>query len=179
MVELLYWRGIVVRQRYQTGCIPAGYEWIIRYLDIKGIDLETFQEDFDIQRRGEGMNTFVTIAEKVRQRYPFLDIRVECFDQGIEKIRVMKSLIARDVPCLISLALHGFRTNEGQVIERGWHIMPVVSIGDLRMKMIHKGTENGNDTLELTIEQVIRRHEDLEGGKDISWIETKTLSPDS
>lgn len=179
MVELLYWRGIVVRQRYPTGCIPTGYEWVIKYLDIKGIDLETFQEDFDIQRMGECMNTFVTIAEKIEQRYPFLDIRVECFDQGIEKIRVMKSLIARDAPCLISLALHGFRTYEGQVIEGGWHIMPVVCISDLKMKMIHKGTENGNEILERTIEEVIRRHEELEDGKDISWIEMKTLSHES
>lgn len=57
--------------------------------------------------------------------------------------------------------------------------MAVVYISDLKMKMIHKGIENGNEILERTIEDVIRRHEEYEGGKDISWIEMKTLSHDS
>jgi hypothetical protein len=83
----------------------------------------------------------------------------------------MKSLIERDIPCLISLALHGFRTHEGRVIERGWHIMPVFCICDQEMAMIHKGTESGNQILELLVTTVITRHNDLEGGKDVSWIE--------
>ena len=48
MVELSHWQDVVVPQRYKTGCIPTGYEWMIRYLGIKGIDLGTFQEDFDL-----------------------------------------------------------------------------------------------------------------------------------
>jgi len=179
MFELLHWKDIVVPQRHPTGCIPTGYEWIIRYLDVRGIELETFQDDFDLQRVGGGMNTFVTVAEKIKSRYPFVDIRVESFDQGFEKLRAMRRLIARDVPCLISLALHGFRTHEGQTIERGWHIMPVVYIGDQKMRMIHKGTETKNQMLQLTIETVIQRHDDLEGGKDISWVEMKTSSHES
>lgn len=173
MVELSHWTDIIVPQLYPTGCIPTGYEWVIRYLGIRGIDLETFQHDFDLQRKGECMNTFVTVAEKITSRYPFVDIQVECFNQGHEKVSAMRKLITRNIPCLMSLALHGFRTHEGQIIERGWHIMPVVYVGDRKITMIHKGTENRNQTLQLTIETVVRRHENLEGGKDISWIGMK------
>jgi hypothetical protein len=84
----------------------------------------------------------------------------------------MERLIARDIPCLISLALAGFKTHEGCLIDRGWHIMPVVRIDDQKIMMIHKGTKSGNDLLPLLITTVISRHNNLEGGKDISWIET-------
>jgi len=49
--------------------------------------------------------------------------------------------------------------------------MPVVRIDDRRITMIHKGTESGNESFELLITTVVSRHNDLEGGKDISWIE--------
>jgi hypothetical protein len=173
MTELSHWNDVIVPQRYQTGCIPTGYEWLTRYLGIEGVELDTFQEDFDLQRAHQGMNSFVPIADKIRSRYPFINIHTECFDHGLEKVEAMKNLIERDVPCLISLALRGFRTSEGHVIERGWHIMPVVRIDDRRITMIHKGTENRNARLELLIATIVSRHNDLEGGKDISWIENK------
>jgi hypothetical protein len=171
MSELSHWRDVIVPQRYETGCIPTGYEWLIRYLGIERVELGTFQEDFDIQRVHQGMNNFASVADRIRSRYPFIDIHTECFSQGLEKVRVMKNLIERDIPCLVSLALHGFRTREGHVIERGWHIMPVVCISDQKVAMIHRGTEGGNQILELLVTTVITRHNDLEGGKDISWIE--------
>jgi hypothetical protein len=169
--ELSHWKDVIVPQRHETGCVPTGYEWLIRYLGIQKVELDTFQEDFDLQRVHEGMNSFASVADRIRSRFPFVDMRIECFDQGLEKVSAMKNLIARDIPCLISLALRGLRTHEGQIIERRWHIMPTVRVDDRKMTMIHKGTENGNQLLELSTATVIQRHNDLEGGKDISWIE--------
>jgi hypothetical protein len=169
--ELSHWKNVIVPQRHETGCVPTGYEWLIRYLGIEGVELDTFQEDFDLQRAHQGMNSFVPVADKIRSRYPFINIHTKCFDHGLEKVEAMKNLIEGDIPCLISLALSGFRTSEGRVIERGWHIMPVVCIDDRRITMIHKVTENRNTPWELLITTIVSRHNDLEGGKDISWIE--------
>jgi len=169
--ELSHWRNIVVPQRYTTGCVPTGYEWLFRYLGIEGVELGTFQEDFDLQRIGRGMNSFVPVADSIKLRYPFVDIRIESFGQGFEKVRAIRNLIARDIPCLISLSLQGYRTHEGLTIDRGWHIMPTVFVSDQKMIMIHRGTESGNELLERRTATIIQRHNDLEGGKDISWIE--------
>lgn len=171
MSELSHWKDVIVPQRYETGCIPTGYEWIIRYLGIEEVKLDTFQQEFDPQLHHEGMNSFALVADRIRSRYPFINIHMESFNQGLEKVRAMERLIARDVPCLISLALAGFKTHEGCLIDRGWHIMPVVRIDDRKITMIHKGTKSGNDPLQLLITTVISRHNNLEGGKDISWID--------
>jgi hypothetical protein len=76
MTELSHWKNIVVPQRYETGCIPTSYEWMIRYLNIKNVNLDTFQEDFDLQRRGEGDNSFVPIADKVVQKYSQVSVKM-------------------------------------------------------------------------------------------------------
>jgi hypothetical protein len=117
------------------------------------------------------MNSFVPIADKIRSRYPFVDIHIESFDDGLKKIKAVKNLLERNVPCLISLSLSGFKTEEGQVIKNKWHIMPVVCIDDRRITMIHRGTDKGNESFPLLITTIVSRHNELEGGKDISWIE--------
>jgi len=93
MSELSHWRDVIVPQRYETGCVPTGYEWLIRYLGIERVELDTFQEDFDLQRVHQGMNSFASIADRIRSRYPFIDIHIVSFDQGLEKVRTMKNLI--------------------------------------------------------------------------------------
>ena len=98
--ELPNWEKIVVPQRHRTGCVPTGYEWIFRYLDIKDINYGTFQEDFDLQLVQEGMNNFQDVAKKVRARYPQVNINIKGFDTGEEKIEFVTQLISRAVPCL-------------------------------------------------------------------------------
>jgi hypothetical protein len=173
MVELSYWNNVIVPQRHRTGCIQTGYEWIIRYLGIQGVQLDTFQEDFDLERSHEGSNNFVSVANRVRSKYPHLDIHIQSFSQGIEKIRAMKRLLERDIPCLMSLALAEVeRTQEGpRIIHRGWHIMPVIYIDDEKMKVIHSADQNGNQIWQLPVAEVVWRHDNLIGGKDIAWFE--------
>lgn len=175
MVELSHWQDVIVPQRNDTGCIPTGYEWIIRYLNIEGVNLETFQEDFDLdlERRSPPYeNSFESVRNRIMRRYPQINVRIESFQHGVNKVRAMIRLVERDTPCLLSLALHGLRTLDNRLIERAWHIMPVVLIDDQRMNVIHHANERGNQVLELRTTQVIWRHNNIEGGKDISWIET-------
>ena len=161
MPELSNWDDIIVPQRHRTGCIPTGYEWLIRYLGIQGVNLETFQEDFDL---GNG-NNFVSIADRVKSRHPHINIEIQNFDQGLEKIRAIRTLIENGTPCLISLALG--RTS-------GWHIMPIVYVSGQRIRMIHHASERGNLTWGFPIQEVIWRHNNMQGGKDIAWIETSS-----
>jgi hypothetical protein len=55
--------------------------------------------------------------------------------------------------------------------DKNWHIMPVVEMNDLEVKMIHHACGNRNFIWNFPIDTVVWKHENLKGGKDISWIE--------
>lgn len=158
MTELSHWQDIVVSQRYESGCVPTGYEWMIRYLGISGVNLNSFQEDFDLQLRGKGSNSFVPIAEKIKKMYPKVDIKITDFSSGEEKVSFIRGLIKEDIPCVMSIA----NSPTG-----GWHIVPVVSIDDTKIKVIW----TGNETREFTIAEIVYRHDNWKGGKDVAWIQ--------
>jgi hypothetical protein len=157
MTQLLDWSKTRVLQRHESGCVPTGYEWLIRYLKIQGVNLGTFQEDFDL---GQG-NSFDSVSAKIRSIYPTINIQVEKFTKGIDKVNRIKSLLEEQKPCLISLAL-----GKGQ----GWHITPVVRI-DETIQLIHHADAEGNYTWVFPIAEVIWRNDYLQGGHDMSWIE--------
>lgn len=159
MVELSHWKGIVVPQRHETGCIPTGFEWMIRYLGMKGINLEAFQEDFDLQRRNEGDNSFVPIASKIKQKYPQVNIKIRDFPSGNEKIAFLRRLVESNTPCIMSIA----KPNGG------WHIVPVVSVDDRKINVIWVANANGNQISEYPISEITFRHDNWAGGKDIAW----------
>jgi hypothetical protein len=158
MAQLLNWSKTVVPQRHESGCIPTGYEWLIRYLKIQGVNLETFQEDFDLRQD----NSLDSVSEKIRRVYPTINIKVQSFTRGLDKVKCIKSLLEEQKPCLISLAL-----GNGQ----GWHIMPVVSIDETIIVLIHHADANGHYTWSFSVAEIVWRHDYLQGGNDISWIE--------
>jgi hypothetical protein len=143
--------------KHESGCIPTGYEWLIRYLRIQGVNLETFQEDFDLGQD----NSLDSVSAKIRSVYPAINIKVQSFTKGTDKVNRVKSLLEEQKPCLISLAL-----GKGQ----GWHIMPVVRI-DETMVLIHHSDAEGHYTWSFPIAEIVWRHDYLQGGNDISWIE--------
>lgn len=174
MVELSHWQDILVPQRNEHGCIPTGYEWLIRYLNIEDVELTTFQEDFDLdlgRTYPPYLNSFESVRNRIMSVYPEININIHSYQEGVEKVRALKCLLERDIPCLFSFALHGLETDDNRIIERSWHSMPVVSLNDQIMRMIHHATEEVNVVWSLPVEQIILRHNNLEGGKDISWIE--------
>ena len=157
MTQLLEWSKTIVSQRHESGCIASGYEWLIRYLKIQGVNLGSFQEDFDLEQD----NNFDSVSAKIRSVYPAINIRVESFTKGIDKVNRIKFLLEEQKPCLISLAL-----GKGQ----GWHIMPVVRI-DETVQLIHHADAEGNFTWVFPVAEIVWRHDYLQGGHDISWIE--------
>src|SRR5262245_44131580 len=58
------WEKFAVPQRsLPTGCIPAGYEYLLKSAGVEGPDFTTFQEEFDL---GPEVNNLYTIAEAVK-----------------------------------------------------------------------------------------------------------------
>jgi len=162
MAELPHWENVVAPQKYEeTGCIPAGYEWLIRYLDINKVNLNRFQDEFDLERSHRGKNDFNSIAQEIMKKYRFIKIKTRDFPTGLEKLKFILELIERDVPCLLSLA----KTKAG-----GWHMVPVVKI-DEKIKVIWLKNSQKNETCEYSAGDIIRRHDEWKGGKDIAWIE--------
>jgi len=162
MAELSRWKEVFVPQRYETGCIPSGFEWMIRYMKIEGVNLDSFQDDFDLQRLGEGNNSFIPIAVKVKEFYPQVDIKIRDFPSGEDTVLFMKELIKEDVPCVMSLAC--------APIGR-WHIVPVISVNNQRMKILWVVNDFGYQLHDYPRSEIVFRHNNWNGGKDIAWIE--------
>ena len=158
MSELKNWQEItVIRGDPELGCIPASFEWLIRHSRITGGFLDSFQEDFNLQRKGIDYNNFETISRAVKYKFPNLDISSKEFGNGEEKINFIREKTEKDIACLLSLAL----TERG-----GWHIMPLIFIDDNKIKL-----KDGLTIREIDTEEVIRRHDTWPGGKDVSWLE--------
>jgi len=127
-------------------------------LKIQGVNLETFQETFDLGQD----NSFDSVSAKIRSSYPSINIKVESFTSGIDKVNRIKSLLEEQKPCVISLAL-----GNGQ----GWLIMPVERI-DETIQLIHHADADGHCTWVFPVSEIVWRHDCLQGGHDISWIRT-------
>jgi hypothetical protein len=167
MAELSHWKDVIVVQRnLQTGCIPTGYEWMIKYLGIEKVDFCGFQDEFDFLRRVT--NSFETIKngigfQGIEGRYPHIMIKIKNdFANGLEKVSYIRGLIEKDIPCLISIA----PTPQGR-----WHCPVVVYVDDIKMRVIWSANETGNQVCEFTTRDIASRHDNWCSGKDSSWIE--------
>ena len=178
MIELRNWRSIRITQNYpETSCIPAGIEWLLRYLQIEynlllhTLDLDNFQNEFDLEHLRLGTNSFGSISKRLKELYPELklDYQQKFFDknQGLLKIQQIEKLISINIPVLYS-AIVRIQPNKGV-----FHIMPVVAFNHNNIYFYNYATENTNDLLLETSKMIlIQNHQNLyPGGNDILWIE--------
>jgi len=163
MAELPNWnRYLVVQRDPELGCIPTGYEWMLRTVEFPGIDFAGFQDEFNLQANGRGANDFISIANAVQAKYPEVKIEHREFASGEEKTAFARCLIEKGIPCLLSLALQPFG---------GWHIVPVIYIDDSVMKTIWSVDADGRLAIcELSLDDIIHRHNHWAGGKDMAWL---------
>ena len=81
MPELRNWKDVLVIQRDpELGCIPTSYEWMLRVSKVRGVNLENFQEEFNLQAQGKADNNFNSIADAVEEKYPHIKIKRKSFD---------------------------------------------------------------------------------------------------
>lgn len=154
---------VVPQKNVVSGCIPTGFEWIIKYQDVKDVDFNNFQSEFDF---GKNYNGFGFNAKKVKEKYASINISSQSFLNGIDKVNFIKDKIEKDIPCLLALR----NPDNGK-----FHAVPVVYIDDTKIKVIWStAKQNGKDvnqTHDFLISDIIKMHNDPHGGKDIAWLE--------
>lgn len=168
MAQLKNYDQLLVHQRRtSTGCIPTGIEWMFRFAlrqgslgQIKPSDLDDFQERFDLDHgNSQPQNNFDSVPAAVAEAFPEIQFHKEDFATGAEKLRRIEELLEQQIPCLLSLS-----NGPG----KGWHIMPVVEVAGGEVVLL---TLNGSTVVEqrrtIAISEVVRRHDEYPGGKDI------------
>src|SRR5262245_59970801 len=119
-------RYAVHQQRPKTGCIPTGYEMILRSAG-RHVDYASFQDEFDLDKNWKPgdtfLNNFESVAAAVRARYPDVVLRSEAFPKGdgVSKLAFVEKHLSMKRPLLVSVAQTPFGGD-------GWHIMPVVDM---------------------------------------------------
>ena len=168
------WQKYVVPQRrLETGCIPTAYEILVRAAGIPNIDVDSFQEDFDLDKEKDfdagdkPENNFTSVAAAVRKKYPKLVFERKVFDTGDEKVAFIEERIAQQQPVLVSLAM-------APLDGHGWHIMPVVDADDEIFTLLMIMTKDGKTELMKINKQLVAEiHDKADGGKDVAFLNTE------
>ena len=170
------WQRYVVEQRRPaTGCIPTGYEVILRAANCTGINFDTFQDDFDLDKGlkpgQQPQNNFETVAQAIQAKYPDIHFKHVGFQkgEGQKKLALVDKLIGQRLPVLVSLSRRLLSHPYGG---GGWHIMPVVdaSSDDLTLLWCLDGNKAPH-TIALKKADFVAIHEKCEGGDDIAYLE--------
>ena len=183
----------VVQRRRQTGCIPAGYEMLLRAANVKNVNFDTFQDDFDLDKNHkhgeEYKNNFISVANEVRQKYPDVDFQRKEFNKGDDKLNFIEKRIALKQPTLISLAIQGLMRDPitslpvrqngtfilsnlpAQKPDGYWHIMPVVDETTHTLVLLWKLlSKNNPDIVILNKKDLVTIHNNYVGGNDVAYL---------
>ena len=170
MVQIPNWENhIVPQKRRDSGCIPWGFELLLRIEGAPLIDFDGFQDRFDLDKR-EGQaprNNFRSVADAISQQYPHVSFAVKDFprDKGADKVAAVEHLVAKGKPVLVSMPLKPLGYP-------GWHIMPVVEISEGTFLLFHSVSSIGvPQLLPISRDKLIKVHGEYEGGHDIAHVE--------
>jgi len=160
------WQKFAVRQRRDaTGCIPTGYEILLRAAGAQGIDFAAFQDDFDLDRYGGSpKNHFNSVAAEIKKKHPNVEFTCEFFpkEKGAEKLARVEKLILKQQPVLVPLALSP---------SGGWHIMPVVDADVDSLVFLHHVDAAGvSHPMVVKKSDFVYRHDNWNGGEEISFL---------
>ncbi len=163
-----YHEILVIQRQQRTGCIPSGIEWMLKYLKIKSINFDDFQERYDLTLQNKDNNNFDNVSELIMQDYSYISFSRKMFDpgKGKEKIDFVKDLVSKRTPVLISIAMSASG-------ER-WHIVPVVEISDKIITVLWMiGSTIEKQRKIFNISEIEFKHNNWPGGQDILYC-TKT-----
>lgn len=149
--------------------LPTGYEMILRASVAKGVDFESFQDDFDLDitlggAQSQPRNHFGSIADEIRKKYPWVEFGWKQFSSGEEKIRFIDEQLLKQQPVLISLAQEPFGG-------RGWHIMPVVDATEDQYLLLEYVESNGKlRTNWINKGKMADIHDQYDGGCEVAFL---------
>jgi hypothetical protein len=125
-----------------------------------GIDLSTFQEDFDL---GESVNNFESVASAIQKRHSSVRIVIRSFPTGEAKLKFIEQRLAEKNPVLISFS-------NGP--DQGWHIMPVVDATSDKLLLLESVDSAEKSHLrELPKTQLVWIHDHYKGGDDVAFLD--------
>jgi hypothetical protein len=158
----------IPQRRIHTGCIPTGYEMILRAAGVKGINYNTFQDDFDLEARGISTNSFGSVAKAVKDRYDHVNFKDKRFDKGIEKLRFIEDRIKRKQPILVSVVLLPFTG------KKKCHIAPVVNATvDELILLWTMRADRSKEIRKLCKSLLVRIHDKYEKGRDVAYLDNQ------
>lgn len=167
------WQKFVIPQRRPlSGCIPTGYEMLLRAAGIPGIDFTTFQDDFDLDKDlkpgDTPRNNFDSVGGAINQKYPHVRFKRVVFSkgEGDKKLQFVKNSISNHRLVLVSL-------NSLPIFNKAvWHIMPVVDVDDVNLYLLYVVQDNGGiQIMTLPKKEFVRIHEEFDGGDDVAYFE--------
>jgi hypothetical protein len=167
------WKEFVVSQRRPlTGCIPTGYETLLRAAGVSDVDFATFQDDFDLDKElnsGEvPQNNFESVSNAISRKYPHIQFKRIIFQkgEGQKKLQFIENNIRQKRLVLISLNMRPIAN------QAGWHIMPVVDMDDDFLYLVYVVQSDGNiQLMKLPKQEFVRIHEQFDGGDDVAYLE--------
>lgn len=174
MDQTFRWQSHFVRQnRPDSGCIPWGFEILLRIEGASDIDFGEFQNRFDLDKEHnrQPRNNFRSVSDEIMLHYPHISISVMDFpiDHGQEKAERIEALVCQGKPVLVSIPLKPFGYP-------GWHVMPVIEFSNDDYLMLHSVSSLGRpQVLTITKDDLINAHASYQGGHDIAYVESITL----
>lgn len=161
------WKDFAVRQRRSaTGCVPTGYETLLKAAGTTGINYSTFQEDFDLGKD----NTFENVKNEILGKYPDLNIQIRSFPKGngTDKALEIERLLGQQTLVLVALPLKALTGG------RGWHIVPVIHIDAQQLHLLLWFESENEPTVQaLNRKAFVAMHDHLPGGDDIAYLDSR------
>lgn len=166
------WNQFAVHQRRaQTGCVPTCYEMLLRSKNAQGINLATFQDDFDLDVNlptgVAPVNNFDTVAGAVKFKYPNVIFRRKCFSKGrgADKIAFIRQNLSASNIILLSLW-------QGTIGTPNWHTMPLIGIEPAKLLALYGVDPKGKEDIKVLDDSfLINIHDNHDGGHDVAWLE--------
>ena len=168
------WQDFAVHQRQaQTGCIPTGYEMLLKAAGVTYVDYSSFQEDFDLDIGktlgiDKFVNNFDSVSQVIQDSYSDIQFTREIFakGEGKNKLAKIEALLRNSQFILISLAMSPFG-------DTGWHIMLVVDADKELLQLLYIVDAAGvSDVRPIKKVEFVQIHEDFDGGNDIAYLES-------
>jgi len=159
-----------VEQRFcKTGCIPTCYEILLRAVGASGINFDTFQDEFDLDKDRQAppyANNFETVAAKVRDRYSAVDFQIRSFadNHGRDKLDFITQHFSDGRPILVSLNMSEFG-GPGKC-----HIMPLLDMSADRLQLFYGMDQGTAKAMPIKTSDLVRIHDTYPGGREIAWL---------
>ncbi len=155
------WEPYVVAQRkVESGCIPTGYEFLLRSAGAKGIDFATFQDEFDL---GLAVNNFTSVAEAVQKKYPHVAFGVRAFVTPEERLRFVEDALGRGQPVVVPVFL----------APNTCHIVPVLGTSDNEVYVLWIVEPDGTKHLRAIRKwELARRDDEFSPDSPVAWLES-------